>query len=290
MTVVASLRGIRKTFGDATALDGVDLELRQGEILALLGPNGAGKTTTLDIAVGLRRPDDGTARLFGCDPRETRPRLKIGVTPQESGVPQLLRVGEVIELVRAHFPRPAPARETLDRFGLNGLESRQAGGLSGGQKRRLAVALAFAGSPEAVFLDEPSTGLDVEARRAIWSTIRDYVGRGGTVLLTTHYLEEAEALASRIVVLRRGRVVSDGSVGVTRDRLGTVRVRVRAGSLPELSGVTVRERNDDLWTLDCPDGDAFVRALVRSGLPFRSLEVERIGLEEVFLALTEAEP
>lgn len=286
MTVVASLSGIRKAFGSTTALVDFGLELRQGEVLALLGQNGAGKTTALDIALGLRRPDQGRAVLFGRDPRDASSRTRVGATPQETGLPQLLSVREAVDLVRAHFPSPAETTETLDQFGLASLADRQTGGLSGGQKRRLAISLAFAGSPDAVFLDEPSTGLDVEARRSIWATVHDYVARGGTALLTTHYLEEAEALASRVVVLNEGRVVADGSVAEIRARLGLVRIRVRAASIPEVRGATVRDRTGEIWTLDCRDGDAFVRALAGSAIPFDSLEVERIGLEEIFLALT----
>ena len=287
MTVVASLCEIRKSYGATSALAGLDLDLRRGEILALLGPNGAGKTTALDIALGLRKPDHGRVLLFDRDPRDSQARTRIGATPQETGLPQLLSVKEAVDLVRAHFPSPPPTAETLDRFGLGSVAGRQTGGLSGGQKRRLAIALAFAGSPEAVFLDEPSTGLDVEARRGIWATVRDYVAQGGTVLLTTHYLEEAETLAHRIVVLNRGRLVAEGSVPEIRARLGLVRIRVRTATIPEVDGLRVRERSGDHWTLDCRDGDAFVRALTASGVPFDSLEVDRIGLEEIFLALTE---
>ncbi len=208
---VASLRGVTKAFGEVVALDSVDIELRSGEVLALLGLNGAGKTTALSILLGLRRPDSGRAQLFGGDPRRSESRAAIGVTPQESGFPQTLRVGEIIDLVRAHFGRPADASDLLHRFGLTSLARRQAGGLSGGERRRLSVALAFAGRPRAVFLDEPTAGLDVESRRQVWNEVGAFAASEHTVLLTTHYLEEAEALSSRVVLLAGGRIVADGS-------------------------------------------------------------------------------
>jgi ABC-2 type transport system ATP-binding protein len=209
--IAAALRSATKRLGSTVALDAVDLEVAHGEVLTLLGPNGAGKTTALSLLVGLRRPDSGRAELFGRDPTEPAARAGIGTTPQEHGFPQTLRVREILDLVRAHFSRPAARSDLLERFGLVEVAGRQAGGLSGGQRRRLAVALAFAGNPRAVFLDEPTTGLDVEARLAVWDEVRAYAATGGTVLLTTHHLEEAERLASRIVLLAGGRVVADGT-------------------------------------------------------------------------------
>jgi ABC-2 type transport system ATP-binding protein len=202
---------VSKRFGEAVALDRVDFAVEAGEVVALVGPNGAGKTTALAILLGLRRPDDGTAEVFGVDPRQVRARLAVGVTPQESGFPPTLRVREIIELVRAHFPLAVPTDELLGRFRLDTIARRQAGGLSGGERRRLSVALAFAGNPAAIFLDEPTAGLDVESRRTVWAEIDRYSADGGTVLLTTHYLEEADRLAGRIVLLAQGRVVAEGS-------------------------------------------------------------------------------
>jgi ABC-2 type transport system ATP-binding protein len=209
--IAAALRAVTKRFGDTVALDSVDLEIRTGEVVALLGPNGAGKTTALSLLLGLRRPDTGSVTLFGQDPRLVAARAAVGVTPQESGFPPTLRVRELVDLVRAHFPAPVPAGELLERFGLDGIARRQAGGLSGGERRRLSVALAFAGRPRALFLDEPTAGLDVESRRAVWAEVRSYAAAGRTVLLTTHHLEEAEGLASRVVLLARGAVVAEGS-------------------------------------------------------------------------------
>jgi ABC-2 type transport system ATP-binding protein len=209
--IAAALRAVSKRFGAKIALDHVDLAVEAGEVVALLGPNGAGKTTALSILLGLRRPDEGCAEVFGVDPRRPSARVAVGVTPQESGFPPTLRVREIVDLVRAHFPFPAPADELLERFDLGSIAGRQTGGLSGGERRRLSVALAFAGEPAAVFLDEPTAGLDVESRRAVWAEIDQYSADGGTVLLTTHYLEEAERLAPRIILISRGQIVAEGT-------------------------------------------------------------------------------
>jgi ABC-2 type transport system ATP-binding protein len=209
--IAAALRGVTKRFGSVVALDRVDLEVRRGDVLALLGPNGAGKTTALSILLGLRRPEAGRAELFGADPRRPASRTAVGVTPQDASFPPTLRVCEIVDLVRAHFAAPVATGELLVRFGLTESACRQTGGLSGGERRRLSVALAFAGKPLAVLLDEPTTGLDVEARRGVWGELETYATAGGTILLTTHYLEEAEALASRVVLLSHGRIAAEGS-------------------------------------------------------------------------------
>jgi ABC-2 type transport system ATP-binding protein len=207
-----SLERAEKRYGGLVALRSVDLTIDRGEVIALLGPNGAGKSTLVSLVVGLRRPSSGRVRVFGGDPREWRARRRIGVTPQDMGFPPTLRVREILALARAHTAAPVPMPALLDRFGLVGLERRQAGGLSGGQRRRVALALAFAGAPDLAVLDEPTTGLDVESRRSAWEAIGSFSQRGGSVLLTTHSLDEARALARRIVVLARGAIVADGDV------------------------------------------------------------------------------
>lgn len=289
MEILAQLRKVYKRFGQTEALKGIDIELRRGEVLALLGPNGAGKTTAISIILGRRRPDQGEARLFGLNPCLLQSRRQVGATPQETGFPKTLTVKEIVELVRSHYSKPLPIGELIERFGLLGLERRQAGGLSGGQQRRLAVALAFAGNPEAVFLDEPTTGLDVEARRAIWQAIREYVQKGGTVLLTTHYMEEAEALAMRVVVINQGQVVAEGSVEEIKSQMGLKRVRFKtdkAEILSKLPGVERIEEKNGIYTLYTTDADELVRNLVRQNVDFENLEVLQVSLEEVFLVLT----
>jgi ABC-2 type transport system ATP-binding protein len=285
----AELRGVRKRYGQVEALQGVDLELRPGELLALLGPNGAGKTTAVSILLGQRRPDAGSARLFGQDPTLPAARRPVGVTLQESGFPDNLTVTEVVDLVRIHYPNPASTRELLERFGLAELAGRRAGGLSGGQTRRLAVALAFAGRPRLAVLDEPTTGLDVESRRGLWEILRAFVADGGAVLLTTHYLEEAQALASRVVVIAEGRIVAEGSVDDITARVGLSRVHLRAPSLPELPAGTHAESSNGSHTLYTADPDGLVRALALQGVAFSGLRVERASLEEAFLHLTGGE-
>jgi ABC-2 type transport system ATP-binding protein len=284
---VASLSGVHKRLGRAEALAGVDLEVRGGELLALLGPNGAGKTTAISLLTGLRTPDAGTARIFGADPRHPVARARIGVTPQEMGFPVVLRVREVVDLVRAHFPAPAPREELLERFALGGLADRQVGGLSGGERRRLGVALAFAGRAPLVFLDEPTTGLDIASQRAVWDEVRAFVAGGGTVLLTTHYLAEAEALARRVVVLNRGKVVADDTIEAVRERVGVARVHFRSDDpSPALPGVLRATRSGDLHTLYTPNPDQLVRELVRHDVAFRALEIRPANLEEAFLTVT----
>lgn len=283
---VARAIGVRRTYGDVVALDGIDLDVRPGELVGLLGPNGAGKTTLVNLFAGLRRPTSGSVELFGANPQDPATRRSLGVTPQETGVPETVRVREVVDFVAAHYDSPVPRGELLERFGLVGLERRQTGGLSGGQKRRLVVALAFVGRPRLVCLDEPTTGLDVEARRALWDGIRSFHADGGTVLLTSHYLEEVEALASRVVVIGDGRVLADGSVPEIRGIVGLRRVSVTMPTLPTLPGVAHVSEDGERRHLLTTDADQLVRDLVASGSGFRDLEVHSTSLEDAFLTLT----
>jgi ABC-2 type transport system ATP-binding protein len=199
-SAAAELRGVWKRLGRVDALSGVDLEVREGEVVALLGPNGAGKTTLANVLLGLRRPDRGSVTVAG----------PTGATPQGMGFPPTLRVREILDFTCAHYVQPVDVDTLLDRFELAELAHRQTGGLSGGETRRLAVAVAFAGSPSLAVLDEPTTGLDVESRRAVWDEVRAFASHGGAVLLTTHSLEEARALADRVVVIAHGRIVAAG--------------------------------------------------------------------------------
>lgn len=210
-TPAARLEHVVKRYGHVHALDDFSLTVAEAETVALLGPNGAGKTTAVNLLLGLRRVDSGVVELLGHDSRAWRARFEIGATPQEMSFPPTLRVREIIEFVRAHYPNAPATAVLLEKFGLEEIAARQTGGISGGQRRRLAVALAFAGSPRIAVLDEPTSGLDVEARRAIWTVIDEFAQAGGAVLLTTHNLDEAEALADRIVVVSHGAVVADGT-------------------------------------------------------------------------------
>ncbi|MFC6903163.1 ATP-binding cassette domain-containing protein [Nonomuraea dietziae] len=211
------------------------------------------------------------------------------MTPQETGLPEALKVGEIVDFVSSHFPKKLDKWELLDRFGLRDLARRQVGGLSGGQKRRLAVALAFAGRPRIVFLDEPTTGLDVEARRALWEGIRAFHAEGGTVVLTSHYLEEVEALAERVVVIGRGKVLADDTIQAVRGMVGVRRVSLSVAELPELPGVVSAERVEGRHHLLTPDSDRLVLDLVASGVAFADLEISPATLEDAFLAITSKE-
>nr|WP_232510644.1 ABC transporter ATP-binding protein [Micromonospora maris] len=284
--ILARAERVSRRYGDVLALDQVDLEVRAGELVGLLGPNGAGKSTLISLLVGLRKPTSGRVELNGGDPRDPASRRQIGVTPQETGLPGTLRVGEVVDFVSAHYPDPVPRGDLLDRFGLAELVRRQCGGLSGGQKRRLAVALAFVGRPRLVVLDEPTTGLDVEARHTLWEAIRTFHADGGTVLLSSHYLEEVEALARRVVVIGQGRVLADDTVDAVRAVVGVRRVSLTADTLPPLPGVVRTEHVDGRTHLLTADADQLVRDLVTSGVEFRDLEVRPTSLEEAFLAIT----
>lgn len=286
---ILRLEDVARRFGAVVALDGLSLELRPGEIVTLLGPNGAGKSTAISIALGLRRPDQGRACLFGLDPRLAAARRSVGVSPQETSFPPTARVRELIELVRAHYATPASTDELLAEFGLDALARRLAGGLSGGERRRLALALAFSGRPSALFLDEPTVGLDVEARRRAWSSIRTFRESGGAVLLTTHHLDEAEELATRIVVLERGRIRAEGTARELRARSGEARVTLEIAALPELPPEVRVERVDNRYVLHTVDPDGLVERIVASGIAFSGIEVVPASLEQAVLDLTDGD-
>lgn len=289
---VVDVDHVTRRFGDVVALDDVSLAVGPGELVGLLGPNGAGKSTLLSLVCGQRRPDTGRVRLLGGDPRDAGTRTRLGITPQETGLPATLRVREVVDFVGGHFADPVPTGELLEQFGLTGLARRQTGALSGGQRRRLAVALALVGRPRVVLLDEPTTGLDVGARQALWDAVRTYHAAGGTVLLTSHYLEEVQALAERVVVIDRGVVRADDTLDAVLRRVSLRRVVLTApDDLSAWPGVVRAERSARTGTgpagtvrqtLFTPDADALVRDLVLAGVPFGDLEIRGASLEEAF--------
>ena len=289
-----SLRGTRKSFGGGrdrvTALHSLDLDVEPGGVLALLGPNGAGKTTSIRLMLGLAKPDAGTVRVFGGDPTEPAQRIRCGAMLQISGLPDTLRVQEHIRLFSSYYPRPLPADEVLEICNLRGLENRYYGKLSGGERQRLAFALAICGDPDLLFLDEPTVGLDVTSRRAFWQQIRLLVERGKTILLTTHYLEEADALADRIVLLNHGSVIADGSPAEIKQQTSARRIRCRTGLPPfEIechAGVIAVEREGDFVEILARSAEDVVRDLLSRDPELSDLEVSGVGLEQAFLSLT----
>jgi len=285
---LALLEGVTKSFPSVTALDAVGLELRRGEIVALLGPNGAGKSTAVAVMLGLRRPDAGRVELCGRDPRDPAARRRVGAVLQEVGFPPGLRVRETVELVRAHYATAASTMDVLERLGLATAADRHAGGLSGGQRRRLAVALSLAGNPEALFLDEPTAGMDAGTRRSLLRDLAGFAQDGGAVLLTTQQLAEAEAIATRVVLLNAGRLLFEGTVPEIKAHGGLTKVTLRADALPPLAGVGSVESDGDRHVIYVEDADAFVAALVRAGAEFRELQVTPVSLEDAVVALTGA--
>ncbi|HEY6140609.1 MAG TPA: ABC transporter ATP-binding protein [Thermoanaerobaculia bacterium] len=286
----ASLTHVTKSFGPVVALDDFSFSIGPGEAVALLGPNGAGKTTAVRLLLGLAKPSSGAARVFGDDPRNPAARAKSGAMLQVARVPETLRVREHIELFSSYYPKPMPMDDILDAAGLRGLGDRMYGKLSGGQKQRVLFALAICGDPELLILDEPTAGLDVEARRALWEQIRGFVRRGRSVLLTTHYLAEADALCNRIVVIDRGRAVAEGTPEAIKARAAGRKIRcttsIDLGDIAALPHVVSARRDNGTVEISASDSDAVVRALIARDPSLANLEVAGADLEEAFVALT----
>jgi len=290
-SLVATLEKVRKRYGATTALDGVDLQIESGKILALLGPNGAGKSTAISVLLGLVDPDGGRAQLFGQSPHRLAARRRIGVMLQSATLPETLRVGELVELTATYYPDPKPLAETARIAGIGSLLKSPCGALSGGQLRRVQFALAICGNPELLFLDEPTTGLDIEAREALWRSVRDLVQEGSAVLLTTHYIEEAEALADRVVVLMGGRVLTQGSVDELRAQNLKRQIRcisrVDAEEVRTWPGVSAATRRDRWLEIEAPAAEIIVKRLFAADAELTELEVQRAGLSQAFVKLTQ---
>ena len=308
--VAVSLDGVFKQYRNGVvALNGVSLQLAAGEVVALLGPNGAGKSTAVKLLMGLSSPTSGSVRIFGQNPRETMGRLRTGVMLQVGRAPEMLRVREHLEIFRGYYSSPMPFADLVKAAALEGLEERLFGQLSGGQKQRVLFALALAGDPDLLFLDEPTVGLDIEARRAMWAQIRALAARGKTVLLTTHYLEEADALADRIVVIDKGRVVCEGTPDQVKAQ-GAARAgghektgEVRIGAAVKLIRCTTTLSTEQLLTMPGVSDvawtgrrvtvtsirpEATLREMLASDLGLGGLEVQSPALEDAFFALTTA--
>jgi ABC-2 type transport system ATP-binding protein len=287
---LASLSGVKKRFGATVALDGLDLQVRAGELLSVLGPNGAGKTTAIGILLGLQQADAGEAKLFGRPPHDLSARRGVGVMMQEVQLPDALRVGDLIRQVSAYYPDPLSFDEAVARAGVGTLVERPYIKLSGGQKRQAQFALAICGRPRLLFLDEPTTGLDVNARENMWSTVRGLVKDGVSIVLTTHYIEEAEALADRVVVMAKGRSIAEGTVKDIRALV--VRKRVDCATATETAAietwpdVTAVSRDGAHVTITTSDAEGVVRRLLAADPGLADLEVRRAGLSEAFAELT----
>lgn len=288
--VLASLHGARKSYGNVLALDDMDLQLRSGQVLSLLGANGAGKSTAVGLLLGLLAPDAGEVSVMGGSPHALEVRRQCGVMLQSAGIPERLKVGELLELSRSYYPRPRSVADCVAMAGLEGLLDRRYGKLSGGQQRRVQFAIAICGRPRLLFLDEPTTGLDIEARQKLWQAIRELVAEGSAVLLTTHYLEEAEALSDRVAVIDRGRLVAEGSVGEIRARVSQRRIRcitgIDAQRVAQWQHVREATRDGDYLRIVADAAEPVVRRLLEADPHLHELEVQRAGLADAFLELT----
>jgi ABC-2 type transport system ATP-binding protein len=286
-----ALRDLRRSYGGIRAVDGVDLTIALGEVVALLGPNGAGKSTTIDILLGLSRADAGEVRLFGRRPREAVAQGLVGAMLQTGGVPDDLTAGELVRLTAALYPNALPPAQALRRAGVSGVSRQRYGRLSGGQKQRVRFAAALVCDPDLLVLDEPTVAMDVQARREFWTAMRAYAGAGRTVLFATHYLAEAEEYADRVVLLRAGRVVADGTVAQVRALASgrVVTAGVPAADPAALPGVTAAHVDGSRVRLECTDSDAALRALLTAHPAAHDIEVTAHGLEDAFVALTATE-
>ncbi|MEV6999880.1 ABC transporter ATP-binding protein [Streptomyces sp. NPDC093982] len=303
-TEVVGFDQVSKSYGDVRAVDGLTLALHPGETVALLGPNGAGKSTTLDLLLGLKRPDSGSVGVFGTDPREAIVAGRVGAMLQSGGLMGEVTVAEMVRLACDLHPRPYPVSDVLARAGITQIADRKVDKLSGGQSQRVRFALATAGDSDLIVLDEPTTGMDVTTRQAFWATMREQADQGRTVLFATHYLEEADAIADRVLVLHRGRLLADGTAAEIKAKAGTRRIsfdladspvdEAALRELPFLTTLTVSHSGSAAGSgrtvrIQSSDADATVHALYGLGLYPRNLEVAGLGLEQAFVAITAAE-
>jgi ABC-2 type transport system ATP-binding protein len=292
-TLAARLDGAVKRYGVNTALAGIDLSIERGKVTALLGPNGAGKTTAIALMLGLVGADAGRVELMGESPRRLSARRRVGVMLQSAVLPETLRVGELLELTSGYYPRPRPLRESAAMADIGDLLRQPYGRLSGGQKRRVQFALAICGNPELIFLDEPTTGLDIDARMSVWAVVRRLISEGCAVLLTTHYLEEAESLAQRVAVLVCGRIVTEGSVEEIRTRGARSNIRcVSAIPVDEVrrwTEVAAARLHEGRLDIETTAAEPVLRRLLDADPLLREVEVHRAGLADAFIQITQAE-
>jgi ABC-2 type transport system ATP-binding protein len=292
---IATFDGVTRRYGQVIAIDRLSLGIQRGQTVALLGPNGAGKTTTVELLLGLTNADQGVVRLFGGPPADAVAAGRVGAMLQDAGLPQGAKVAELIGLVRSLYPDPLSVAEVLRLADLEQVARRQVQRLSGGQRQRVRLALALAGNPELLILDEPTAALDVDARRTFWERVHGYVSAGRTVLFATHRLEEADAVADRVVVISGGRLLADGTPDrVKAQAAGRSTISVAADGLSRellenLPAVEAVQQVRGRLTLSTSDPDATVRALLQQAPNVQGLEVRRAGMEEAFLHLTHEE-
>jgi ABC-2 type transport system ATP-binding protein len=296
MSVVTGivLQELTKSFGDVKAVRGIDVSIELGETVALLGPNGAGKSTTIDMLLGLLDPDDGAAQLFGGSPQDAVAAGRVGAMLQVGSLIRDLSVRELISMVASLYPHPLGVDETIALTRIEEIADRRTQNLSGGETQRARFAVALVSNPGLLVLDEPTVAMDVESRRAFWTTMRDFAARGKTVLFATHYLEEADAYADRAVLMAHGRVVADGPPTEIKAMVGQRHIRatlpdVSPSELETIAGVTRAERRGESIVLTCMDSDAAIRELLARFPAARDIEIAGAGLEEAFVELTGVE-
>ncbi|MEW2577368.1 ABC transporter ATP-binding protein [Streptomyces syringium] len=291
---VVSFENVSKSYGDVRAVADLDLRLYPGETVALLGPNGAGKSSTLDLLLGLRNPDAGRVELFGTTPQQAIARGKVGAMLQTGGLMEDVKVRQLVRLACDLHPRAYPVEQVMEHAGITEIADRMVNKLSGGQEQRVRFAMATAGASDLIVLDEPTTGMDVTSRQAFWSVMREQARQGRAVLFATHYLEEADAIADRVVVLHRGRVLADGSAAEIKAKAGARRIvfdlegHISEAALRELPFLAALEISGRTVRIQSHDADATVHAVYGLGLFPRNLEVAGLGLEQAFIAITDA--
>jgi ABC-2 type transport system ATP-binding protein len=284
------LHGVHKNFGHVEAVKGIDLNVASGEIVAFLGPNGAGKTSAIDVILGLSHPTAGHVSVYGMQPRQAISRGLVSAVMQTGGLLKDLTVAETAQYTASLFVRSEPVADVLDRAGIKGIADRRVGKCSGGEQQRLRFAMALLSDPELLILDEPTTGMDVEGRRGFWTAIRQDAEQGRTVLFATHYLEEADAYADRIILLRQGEIVADGTAAEVKALAAGRTVRATLPGADEaalrgLAGADSVEIRGDTVLIHATDSDAVARYLLTAS-PARDIEINTRGLEDAFIALT----
>ncbi|APJ03515.1 ABC transporter ATP-binding protein [Silvanigrella aquatica] len=291
LSPILEFTNVSKNYGNKKVVCDINFSITQNEIIALLGVNGAGKTTTIKLMLGQELPTSGEIKLFGKEPQDPQSRVSVGSTPQNVEFPDGLKTIETLQFIHAHYPHPLPLENMIEKFGLQSFLNAKASKLSGGQKRRLALALAFIGNPQIIFLDEPTTGLDVESRKILLNAIQDYSKMGKSIFLTTHYLEEIEQIATRILFLQNGKIIADGSVSHIKSLANTSNTKVTFQCNSKINWEQFKnmrsfQNDNDNYTLMTTNPDALIYELVQNNVPFHNLQIIRENLESAFLNLS----